>query len=159
MTTCMRSFMRTIRLVVNQLIVPVLELPRESYLLFAAVLCKIMLWYYSWCKIHRDDTFVIYQFVCVTDPWAHMSFVHYIISLKLGVIGHQTLLLRASDALPSVRWPQWPSSSLFLPPFCKCANSKVSQTLVHVSQHFHKHFKGFLAYSLGPNAHARSQFT
>ena len=40
------EFLRIIRLVVNQLTVPVLDLPRESYfLLFSVVLCKTMLWY------------------------------------------------------------------------------------------------------------------
>ena len=34
---------------------------------------------------HRDDTIVICQLVCVIDSWAHMSFVHSILSLKLGV--------------------------------------------------------------------------
>ena len=29
--------------------------------------------------------YVICQLVCVIDPWAHMSFVHSILSLKLGV--------------------------------------------------------------------------
>ena len=29
--------------------------------------------------------FVIYQLMCVTNPWAHMSFMHSILSLKLGV--------------------------------------------------------------------------
>ena len=87
MTTCMRSFLRTIRLVVNQLTVPVLELPRESYL-FIFSLCCIRLR----DVINRDvrDTvmilYVICQLVCVTDPWTHMSLVHSILSLKLGGI-------------------------------------------------------------------------
>ena len=34
---------------------------------------------------HRDDTIVICQLVCVIDSWAHTSFVHSILSLKLGV--------------------------------------------------------------------------
>ena len=29
--------------------------------------------------------YIICQLVCVTDPWAHMSLVHSILSLKLGV--------------------------------------------------------------------------
>ena len=29
--------------------------------------------------------FIICQLMCVTDPWAHMSLVHSILSLKLGV--------------------------------------------------------------------------
>ena len=30
----------------------------------------------------------ICQLVCVIDPWAHTSFVHSILSLKLGVTGN-----------------------------------------------------------------------
>ena len=36
----------------------------------------------------RDTVMILYvicQLVCVIDPWAHMSFVHSILSLKLGV--------------------------------------------------------------------------
>ena len=29
--------------------------------------------------------YVICQLICVTDPWTHTSFVHSILSLKLGV--------------------------------------------------------------------------
>jgi len=29
--------------------------------------------------------YVICRLMCVTDPWAHMSFMHSILSLKLGV--------------------------------------------------------------------------
>ena len=37
---------------------------------------------------HRDDTLCnLSACVCVIDPWAHMSFVHSILSLKLGVTG------------------------------------------------------------------------
>ena len=35
--------------------------------------------------IHCDDTFVNCQLMCVTDLWTHMSFMHSILSLKLGV--------------------------------------------------------------------------
>ena len=34
---------------------------------------------------HRDDTILICQLVCVIVSWAHTSFVHSILSLKLGV--------------------------------------------------------------------------
>ena len=57
----------------------------RAIFLFSAVLCKTMWCYHSLCKIHRDDTFVICQLVCVTDPWAHMGFMHSILSLKLCV--------------------------------------------------------------------------
>ena len=36
----------------------------------------------------RDTVMILYmicQLVCVTNPWAHMSFMHSILSLKLGV--------------------------------------------------------------------------
>ena len=36
----------------------------------------------------RDTVMILYvicQLVCVIDPWAHTSFVHSILSLKLGV--------------------------------------------------------------------------
>ena len=36
----------------------------------------------------RDTMMILYmicQLVCVTDSWAHMSLVHLILSLKLGV--------------------------------------------------------------------------
>ena len=38
--------------------------------------------------------------MCVTDPWAHMSFVHSILFLKLGVTGVELLVgvhAKASD--------------------------------------------------------------
>ena len=86
MTTCMRSFLRTIRLVVNQLTVPVLELPRESYFLLFPLCCVRL------CDGINHDVrytvtilYVICQLMCVIDPWAHMSFMHSILSLKLGV--------------------------------------------------------------------------
>ena len=41
---------------------------------------------------HRDDTIVICQLVCVIDSWAHTSFVHSILSLKLGVTLKELLL-------------------------------------------------------------------
>ena len=71
---------------VNQLTIPVLELPQESYF-FYFLLCCVRL-----CDcINRDVRytvmilFVICQLMCMTDPWAHMSFMHSILSLKLGV--------------------------------------------------------------------------
>ena len=85
MTTDIRSFLRIIRLVVNQSTVPVMEFHERVIFLSSAVLCKSMWCYYSLCKIHRDDTFIICQLMCVTDFWAHMSLVHSILSLKLGV--------------------------------------------------------------------------
>ena len=36
----------------------------------------------------RDTVMILYvicRLMCVTDPWAHMSLVHSILSLKLGV--------------------------------------------------------------------------
>jgi len=33
--------------------------------------------------------YMICQLVCVTDSWAHMSLVHSILSLKLGVIARR----------------------------------------------------------------------
>ena len=50
-------------------------------------LCCVRLCY----GINRDVRYtmmillIICQLVCVTDRWAHMSFVHSILSLKLGV--------------------------------------------------------------------------
>ena len=85
MTTCMRSFLRTIRLVVNQLTVPMMEFHVRVNFYFP--LCCVRLSY----VINRDVRYtvmilvIICQLLCVTDPWAHMSFVHSILSLKLGV--------------------------------------------------------------------------
>ena len=86
MTTCMRSFVRTIRLVVNQLTVPMMEFHERVNFYF--LLCCVRLSY----VINRDVRytvmilFIICQLVCVTDLWVHMSFVLSILSLKLGVI-------------------------------------------------------------------------
>ena len=55
--------------------------------IFLLPLCCVRLSY----GINRDvrDTvmilYVICRLMCVTDPWAHMSFMHSILSLKLGV--------------------------------------------------------------------------
>ena len=60
--------------------------PRESYL-FNLPLCCVSLFN----VIIRDvwnTVMILYKFcqlVCVTDSWAHMSLVHSILSLKLGV--------------------------------------------------------------------------
>ena len=58
---------------------------RESYLLFSAMMCKTKLCYYRDVRYTVMILVIICQLVCVTDPWAHMSFVHSILSLKLGV--------------------------------------------------------------------------
>ena len=42
--------------------------------------------------------YVICQFVCVIDPWAHTSFVYSILSLKLGVTDHDVEFIM--DLLP-----------------------------------------------------------
>ena len=69
MSTSTRNSHRTFRLVVNQLTVPVLELPRESYFLLFSLCCVRL------CDgINRDVRytvmilFVICQLMCVTDP-------------------------------------------------------------------------------------------
>ena len=58
---------------------------RESYLLFFAVMCKTKLSYYRDVRYTVMILFIICQLVCVTDPRAHMSLVHSILFLKLGV--------------------------------------------------------------------------
>ena len=42
MTTCMRSFLRIIRLVVNQLTFPVMEFHKRVILYLSAVVCKTL---------------------------------------------------------------------------------------------------------------------
>ena len=86
MTTDIRSFLRIIRLVVNQSTVPVMEF-HERVIFFYLPLC-----YVSQCdaiiryvRYTVMILFIICQLMCVTDPWAHMSLVHSILSLKLGV--------------------------------------------------------------------------
>ena len=94
---------------VNQLTVPLLELPRESYLfifLYCVRLCD---------GNNRDVRYtvmilsVICQLMCVTDPWAHMSYS--ILSLKLGVTaapssGHAQEAPQARHRLGlSLTWP------------------------------------------------------
>ena len=44
-----------------------------------------MLYYESDVRDTMIILYVICQLVCVIDPWAHTSFVHSILSLKLGV--------------------------------------------------------------------------
>ena len=66
-----------------------LELPRESCLLFSVVCVRLS--YVINCDVRYTVMilFIICQLVCVTDPWAHMSLVHSILSLKLGVTNPQ----------------------------------------------------------------------
>ena len=65
---------------------PYVGASRESYLYYF-LLCCVRL-----CDVINCDVrytvmilFVICQLMCMTDPWAHMSFMHSILSLKLGV--------------------------------------------------------------------------
>ena len=85
MTTGMRNFLRIIRLVVNQLTFPVMKSHERVIFLYSAVWCKTKLYYESDVRDTVMIVYVICQLVCVTDPWAHTSFVHSILSLKLGV--------------------------------------------------------------------------
>ena len=85
MITGMRISRRIIRLVVNQLTFPVLEFHERVILYFSTMMYKTKFYYNSDVWRHRDDTIVICQLVCVNDSWAHTSFVHSILSLKLGV--------------------------------------------------------------------------
>ena len=44
--------------------------------------------------------YVICQFVCVIDPWTYTSFVHSILSLKLGVTEGEAAAAAADASLP-----------------------------------------------------------
>ena len=49
--------------------------------------------------------YVIYQLVCVIDSWAHTSFMHSILSLKLGVTTfHTCSLMVLEPKLTAVAW-------------------------------------------------------
>ena len=84
MTTDIRSFLRIIRLVVNQSTVPVMEFHERVIFLSSAVLCKSMWCYYSLCKIHRDDTFYnLSTYVCDWSLGTH-EFSAFNFILKIG---------------------------------------------------------------------------
>ena len=54
---------------------------------FTIPLCCVRLLNVIICDV-RDTVMILYmicQLVCVTNPWTHMSLVHSILSLKLGV--------------------------------------------------------------------------
>jgi hypothetical protein len=85
MTTCIRSFLRTIRLVVNQSTFPVMEFHERVIFLSFAMLCKTVILLNRDVRYTVMILYIICQLVCVTDLWAHMSLVHSILSLKLGV--------------------------------------------------------------------------
>ena len=50
--------------------------------------------------------------MCVTDPWAHMSLVHSILSLKLGVTTTRTARLAKEVKLQANRKDHHESSTL-----------------------------------------------
>ena len=86
MATGMRISQRIIRLVVNQLTFPVMMATRVYYLFInSAVMYKTKFYYNSDVCDTVMILYVICQLVCVIDSWAHTSFVHSILSLKLGV--------------------------------------------------------------------------
>ena len=64
---------------------------------YSAVMYKTKFYYNSDVWDTVMILYVICQLVCVMDPWAHTSFVHSILSLKLGMT-------------PSLRPPPLPSS-------------------------------------------------
>ena len=66
---------------------------------FTIPLCCVRLLNVIICDV-RDTVMILYmicRLVCVTDSWAHMSIVHSILSLKLGV----TLIVFAFTCITS----------------------------------------------------------
>ena len=146
MTTDIRSFLRIIRLVVNQSTVPVMEFHERVIFLSSAVLCKSMWCYYSLCKIHRDDTFYnLSTYVCDWSLGTH-EFSTFNFILKIGCDRHSAQA-RACGLIFGPCQPDQPGENIgpCQPTARNSVNTPANSTLTSVFKFgikFHRKHKG-----------------